>query len=124
MGGQIPNNLAKRLNDAGVRVFGTRPDDIDRAEDRRKFGSLLDELGIDQPRWAHVTDVADADDIVTQLGGFPVLVRPSYVLSGAAMSVAHESHELQQILARARRVSHEHPVVISKFESHAREVEI
>ncbi|MDJ0656329.1 MAG: carbamoyl-phosphate synthase (glutamine-hydrolyzing) large subunit [Xanthomonadales bacterium] len=124
MGGQIPNNLAKRLHDAGVKVFGTSPDDIDRAEDRSKFSALLDELGIDQPKWKHVEEISDADSIVDELGGFPVLVRPSYVLSGAAMSVAHEPHELQQILGRAKRVSPDYPVVVSKFETHAREIEI
>ncbi|MBL8341231.1 MAG: ATP-grasp domain-containing protein, partial [Rubrivivax sp.] len=124
MGGQVANNLALALAKAGVPVLGTRAESIDRAEDRAKFGALLDRLGIDQPRWAHVTDVAAADTIVEQLGGFPVLVRPSYVLSGAAMAVAHEPAELKRILARAADVSREHPVVVSKFESHAREVEI
>ena len=124
MGGQIPNNLAIQLHKAGVRVLGTSPQDIDNAEDRSKFSALLDKLGIDQPRWAHVTDLDQTDQIVGDLGGFPVLVRPSYVLSGAAMSVAHETNELRQILARATEVSPEHPVVVSKFESHAREVEI
>jgi carbamoyl-phosphate synthase large subunit len=124
MGGQIPNNLAIQLHRAGVKVLGTAPENIDRAEDRRKFSALLDELGIDQPRWFHVTDVTDANTVVDRLGGFPVLVRPSYVLSGAAMSVAHEPNELARILARARDVSSEHPVVISAFETHAREVEI
>lgn len=124
MGGQIPNNLAIQLHRAGVKVLGTSPENIDRAEDRRKFSALLDTLGIDQPRWFHVTDIADADTVVERLGGFPVLVRPSYVLSGAAMSVAHEPNELARILARAREVSPEHPVVISAFEAHAREVEI
>jgi carbamoyl-phosphate synthase large subunit len=124
MGGQIPNNLAIALHRAGVPVLGTNPDDIDCAEDRKKFGALLDALGIDQPRWTHVQDVAGADAAVEKLGGFPVLVRPSYVLSGAAMSVAHEPRELERILARARDVSSEHPVVVSAFETHAREVEI
>ncbi|MGI9303368.1 MAG: carbamoyl-phosphate synthase (glutamine-hydrolyzing) large subunit [Gammaproteobacteria bacterium] len=124
MGGQAPNNLAIRLHRAGVKVLGTDPNNIDRAEDRRKFSALLDELGIDQPRWAHVTDLGEAARIVEELGGFPVLVRPSYVLSGAAMSVAHESNELELILARAADVSREHPVVVSKFETHAREIEI
>jgi carbamoyl-phosphate synthase large subunit len=124
MGGQIPNNLALRLHDAGVRILGTRPEDIDRAEDRNKFSKLLDELNIDQPRWSLVENVADADHIVARLGGYPVLVRPSYVLSGAAMSVAHEVNELQRILQRAKDVSPEHPVVVSKFETHAREIEI
>jgi carbamoyl-phosphate synthase large subunit len=124
MGGQIPNTLAMSLHHAGVRVLGTSPQNIDKAEDRSKFSTLLDELGIDQPRWFHVTDMAQADSIVDRLGGFPVLVRPSYVLSGAAMAVAHESTELQRILARAIEVSPEHPVVVSKFETHAREVEL
>ncbi len=124
MGGQIPNNLAMRLHQAGVKILGTSPEDIDRAENRRTFSALLDELGIDQPRWAHVTAVDDADAIVEKLGGFPVLVRPSYVLSGAAMAVAHEANELRRILAQAKDVSPEHPVVVSKFEIHAREVEV
>ena len=124
MGGQIPNNLAMRLHKAGVKILGTNPENIDVAENRRKFSALLDELGIDQPRWFHVTDVTDADAIVERLGGFPVLVRPSYVLSGAAMNVAHEPNELRRILALATSVSPEYPVVMSKFETHAREVEI
>lgn len=124
MGGQIANNLAKRLHEAGVPILGTAPEDIDRAEDRQKFSSLLDELGIDQPRWTHITDVSEAESIVEQLGGYPVLVRPSYVLSGAAMSVAHEAHEFEGILRHAKRVSQDHPVVVSKFETHAREIEI
>jgi carbamoyl-phosphate synthase large subunit len=124
MGGQIPNNLALRLHEAGVPIVGTHPENIDRAEDRSKFSALLDELGIDQPQWSHATDIAEVDSVVERLGGFPVLVRPSYVLSGAAMSVAHEPNELQRILARAKRVSLDHPVVVSKFETHAREVEL
>lgn len=124
MGGQVPNNLALRLARAGVNVLGTRAEAIDRAEDRAKFSSLLDELGIDQPQWSHVTDAAEADRIVAQLGGYPVLVRPSYVLSGAAMAVVHEAHQLARILERASAISPEHPVVVSKFEVHAREVEI
>lgn len=124
MGGQIANNLALQLHRAGVRVLGTSPENIDRAEDRRKFSALLDELGIDQPPWFHVTSVHEATDAVERLGGFPVLVRPSYVLSGAAMSVAHEGNELIRILERAKDVSRDHPVVVSKFETRAREVEI
>src|SRR5262249_4615137 len=89
-----------------------------------KFGALLDALGIDQPKWETMTSADDAVAIVERLGGFPVLVRPSYVLSGAAMSIAHEATELGAILARARRVSPEYPVVVSKFETHSREVEI
>jgi carbamoyl-phosphate synthase large subunit len=124
MGGQIPNNLAMRLHHAGVKILGTDPVNIDRAEDRNKFSTLLDELDIDQPQWFHVTDPEEAKTAVERLGGFPVLVRPSYVLSGAAMSVAHEPNELGRILARASKISPEHPVVVSKFETHAREVEI
>jgi carbamoyl-phosphate synthase large subunit len=124
MGGQTPNRLAIRLHAAGIRILGTSAEDIDRAEDRRKFSSLLDDLEIDQPRWAHITDLSDVDVIVEQLGGYPVLVRPSYVLSGAAMSVAHEPTELRNILGYAKRISPEHPVVVSKFELHAREIEI
>jgi carbamoyl-phosphate synthase large subunit len=124
MGGQVPNNLAKRLADAGARILGTSAEAIDQAEDRKKFSALLDELGVDQPKWEHATDAASAPEVVARLGGFPVLVRPSYVLSGAAMSVAKEPHELARILARAKAVSPQHPVVISKFETHAREIEI
>jgi carbamoyl-phosphate synthase large subunit len=124
MGGQLPNNLATRLEQLGLPILGTRAVDIDRAEDRSKFSSLLDSLGIAQPRWEALTEVSVAEEIVERLGGFPVLVRPSYVLSGAAMSVAHEPNELREILKRAKRVSPEHPVVVSKFETHAREIEI
>jgi len=124
MGGQLPNRLALELHRHGIRVLGTHPENIDRAEDRRKFGALLDSLGIDQPRWFHVADSTEADSAVERLGGYPVLVRPSYVLSGAAMSVAHERTGLRRILERAQDVSPEHPVVVSKFELHAREVEI
>jgi carbamoyl-phosphate synthase large subunit len=124
MGGQVPNNLALRLERAGVRLLGTSARSIDTAEDRAKFGSLLDRLDIDQPHWSHVTDAAAAQRIVERLGGYPVLVRPSYVLSGAAMAVAHEVNELHRILSRAAEISPEHPVVVSKFETHAREVEI
>jgi carbamoyl-phosphate synthase large subunit len=124
MGGQVPNNLAMRLQKAGARILGTSAECIDMAEDRRKFSALLDRLGVDQPLWEHVTDAALAPEIVKKLGGFPVLVRPSYVLSGAAMSVAHEPNALHRILARAKAISPEYPVVVSKFESHAREIEI
>jgi len=124
MGGQIPNNLALELARAGVPLLGTSAESIDRAEDRAKFGALLDGLGIDQPEWAHVVDAAQVEAVVQGLGGYPVLVRPSYVLSGAAMAVAREPNELRRILDRALDVSREHPVVISKFELHAREIEI
>jgi carbamoyl-phosphate synthase large subunit len=124
MGGQIPNNLAIRLHQAGVKILGTSPEDIDRAEDRNKFSALLDDLGIDQPRWMSLTDATEAEDIVDRLGGFPVLVRPSYVLSGATMSVAHERKELGRILSRATTINPDYPVVVSKFAVHAREIEI
>ncbi|MGB5697451.1 MAG: carbamoyl-phosphate synthase large subunit, partial [Polyangiales bacterium] len=124
MGGQIPNNLAFRLHRAGVKILGTSPEDIDRAEDRNKFSALLDQLGVDQPRWMSIVDAGDAEQVVDRLGGFPVLVRPSYVLSGAAMSVAHEPQELNRILSRAAKINPDYPVVVSKFEVHAREIEI
>lgn len=124
MGGQVPNNLAIRLHRAGVKILGTSAEDIDRAEDRSKFSSLLDRLGIAQPKWAHLTDAEGAMGLVDQLGGFPVLVRPSYVLSGAAMSVAHEKNELLRILERAKAVNSEHPVVMTSFEVGAREIEV
>ena len=124
MGGQSANNLALRLARAGVPLLGTSAQSIDTAEDRAKFGALLDRLEIDQPRWAHVSDAAAAQRIVERLGGYPVLARPSYVLSGAAMAVAHEPNELRRILARAAVISPEHPVVLSRFEAHAREIEI
>ena len=124
MGGQVPNNLALRLAKAGVRILGTSAESIDMAEDRRKFSALLDQLGIDQPSWTHLTGRGDSTEAIDALGGYPVLVRPSYVLSGAAMSVAHDPAELDRILERARIVSAEHPVVVTKFETGAREIEI
>jgi len=124
MGGQIPNNLALRLHKAGVKILGTSAESIDSAEDRKKFSALLDRLGIDQPAWAQLTERSNADRMVEKLGGFPVLVRPSYVLSGAAMSVAHEPVELGRILERARAISADHPVVVTKFEVGAREIEV
>jgi carbamoyl-phosphate synthase large subunit len=126
MGGQVPNNLAIKLHRAGVRVLGTSPDNIDRAEDRKKFGTLLDSLHIEQPRWTTTADVA-ADtlaQVTNSIGGYPLLVRPSYVLSGAAMCVVHEPQHMLNYLARAVSVSPEHPVVISKFELNAKEIEI
>lgn len=124
MGGQLPNSLAARLAQAGIPILGTSAVNIDRAEDRSKFGALLDALGIAQPRWEALASADEAGSIVERLGGFPVLVRPSYVLSGAAMSVAHEPHQLDAILGRAKRISPDHPVVVSRFETHAREIEI
>jgi len=123
MGGQTPNNLALGLHREGIRVLGTPPQSVDRAEDRGKFSALCDELAIDQPRWAAATALSDLGNLVDDVGGFPVLVRPSYVLSGAAMRVAHAEPELRTYLANATKVSPEHPVVISRFEERAREVE-
>lgn len=124
MGGQVPNNLALRLARAGVRILGTSAESIDNAEDRGKFSALLDQRGIDQPAWTNVTDKASASAAAEKLGGFPVLVRPSYVLSGAAMSVAHDPAELGRILERARAINTDYPVVVTKFETGAREIEI
>ncbi len=124
MGGQVPNNLALRLARAGVKILGTSAESIDMAEDRRKFSGLLDQLGIDQPAWTHLTGRDEVTEAIETLGGYPVLVRPSYVLSGAAMSVAHDPAELDRILAQARTVNAEHPVVVTKFETGAREIEI
>ncbi len=124
MGGQVPNNLAIRLHRAGVKILGTSAESIDRAEDRNKFSGLLDELEIDQPKWTTATSTDALDSIAAELGGYPLLVRPSYVLSGAAMTVAHDPHHLKNYLSRAADVSPDHPVVVSKYESNSKEVEI
>ncbi|MCX8159584.1 MAG: carbamoyl-phosphate synthase (glutamine-hydrolyzing) large subunit, partial [Candidatus Saccharicenans sp.] len=123
MGGQVPNNLALKLHQAGVRVLGTSPESIDRAEDRHKFSKLLDELGIDQPPWKEVTSLDEARKFCAEVG-YPVIIRPSYVLSGAAMSLVFEESYLEQYLKRASLVSPEHPVVISKFIVGAKEIEL
>ncbi|MEM2146057.1 MAG: carbamoyl-phosphate synthase large subunit, partial [Candidatus Jordarchaeaceae archaeon] len=123
MGGQIPNNLALPLYELGVPILGTSPTDIDKAEDRHKFSQLLDKLGIDQPPWKELTSVEDAEDFADTVG-YPVIVRPSYVLSGAAMSIALSKEELRDYLKRASEVSKEYPVVISKFITDAKEIEI
>jgi carbamoyl-phosphate synthase large subunit len=123
MGGQTPNRLALPLHRAGIPLLGTQPAAIDCAEDRAKFSALCDRLGVDQPRWTAAAQIADLDGAVTAIGGYPVLVRPSYVLSGAAMRVAHSAPELRQYLDGATRVTPEHPVVVSKYERHAREIE-
>jgi len=123
MGGQIANNLALKLFDAGALVLGTSPINIDRAEDRHKFSSLLDKLGIDQPAWEELTTVGDARAFAEK-EGYPVLVRPSYVLSGAAMNVAWDNESLETFLGLAADISSEHPVVISKFIENAKEIEI
>ncbi|MFM2293077.1 MAG: hypothetical protein RIS29_2890 [Bacteroidota bacterium] len=122
-GGQIPNNLAMKLADANVTILGTQAVDIDRAEDRHKFSSMLDELGIDQPRWKELTTFEDVHEFVKEVG-FPVLVRPSYVLSGAAMNVCHDSSQLENFLNLATEVSKKHPVVISEFLERCKEIEI
>jgi len=123
MGGQIPNNLALDLKNVGINVLGTSPDNIDRAENRRKFSSLLDSLGIDQPVWKELTSIEDAYQFARDVG-YPVLVRPSYVLSGAAMAVASNDRELSQYLQRAADISPKYPVVISKFLENAKEIEM
>jgi len=122
-GGQIPNNLALKLYKAKVNVLGTSPKDIDRAEDRHTFSKLLDKLGIDQPLWAELKTVDEAVRTAEDIG-YPVLVRPSYVLSGAAMSVATDKDSLVKFLKRAVDISSDHPIVISKFIENAREIEM
>jgi carbamoyl-phosphate synthase large subunit len=122
-GGQIPNNLALKLHRAEVNIIGTNPEDIDRAEDRHVFSQLLDQIGVDQPGWSEMTTLEEASKTALELG-YPVLVRPSYVLSGAAMKVAYDEMSLKQFLRRAVDISSDHPVVISKFIENAREIEI
>ena len=122
VGGQIPNNLAMRLHNYGVPILGTSPIDIDRAENRDKFSAMLDRLGIDQPAWRALTSFEDIKSFVEQVG-FPVLVRPSYVLSGAAMNVCHSYDELERFLAMATEVSKEFPVVVSQFMQETKEIE-
>ena len=124
MGGQTPNNLALKLHQAGMKVLGTSPESIDRAESRDKFSALLDTLDIDQPRWASAVAAADLDGVVESFGGYPVLVRPSYVLSGAAMRVVSSAGRLREYIERATQLSPEHPVVILKFETDALEIEL
>ncbi|MCK5030639.1 MAG: ATP-grasp domain-containing protein, partial [Thermoplasmatales archaeon] len=123
MGGQIPNNLALPLHNAKVPILGTSPLDIDGAEDRHKFSQLLDKLDIDQPKWKELTSIEEAEKFADRVG-YPVLVRPSYVLSGAAMSIALSKTELKKYLKKASEVGKEHPVVISKFITRAKEIEI
>ncbi len=123
VGGQIPNNLATRLDEQKVNILGTSAYDIDHAEDRHKFSSMLDELGIDQPRWRELTSLDDIYDFVDEVG-YPVLVRPSYVLSGAAMNVCSNNTELEMFLKLAANVSKQHPVVVSEFIQNAKEIEM
>ena len=122
MGGQIPNNLALKLYRRGVPVLGTSPVDIDRAENRDKFSAMLDKLGIDQPAWRALTSMDDIQDFVKKVG-YPVLVRPSYVLSGAAMNVCYDDEELARFLEMATEVSKDYPVVVSKFMQDTKEIE-
>jgi carbamoyl-phosphate synthase large subunit len=123
MGGQIPNNLAMRLHRQGVPILGTPPESIDRAEDRHKFSSMCDALDIDQPRWRELRSLEEINRFIDDIG-FPVLIRPSYVLSGAAMNVVSNSTELVHFLELAASVSKEHPVVVSEFIEYAKEIEI
>lgn len=123
MGGQLPNKLALPLAEAGVNLLGHSPKTIDQAEDRNKFSALLDQLGIDQPRWISATSKSETMDFVAKVG-FPVLVRPSYVLSGAAMKVAYDEESLTRYLEEASDISHDHPVVVSEFLIGAREIEL
>lgn len=122
-GGQIPNNLATRLDEDGVSILGTSASSIDNAEDRHKFSSMLDRLHIDQPRWRELTSMDDIHEFVEEVG-YPVLVRPSYVLSGAAMNVCSNDEELERFLQLAANVSKQHPVVVTEFIEHAKEIEM
>ncbi|MDR2585605.1 MAG: carbamoyl-phosphate synthase (glutamine-hydrolyzing) large subunit [Prevotellaceae bacterium] len=122
VGGQIPNNLAMRLHRNKVPILGTSPLSIDRAENRHKFSAMLDQLGIDQPRWKELTHYAEIEKF-TQEVGFPVLIRPSYVLSGAAMNVCYDAEHMAAFLDVAAKVSREHPVVVSEFLENAKEIE-
>ena len=123
VGGQIPNNLATRLDAQNINILGTTAQSIDNAEDRNKFSAMLDRLGIDQPRWRELTSLEDINDFIDEVG-FPVLVRPSYVLSGAAMNVCHNQEQLTRFLQLAANVSKQHPVVVSQFISGAKEIEM
>ena len=122
-GGQIPNNLALRLDAQKVPILGTSAKSIDNAENREKFSAMLDRIGVDQPRWRELTSMDDINEFVEEVG-FPVLVRPSYVLSGAAMNVCSNQEELERFLQLAANVSKKHPVVVSQFIEHAKEVEM
>jgi len=123
VGGQIPNNLATRLDAQNINILGTTARSIDNAEDRNKFSAMLDRLGIDQPRWRELTSMDDINEFIDEVG-FPVLVRPSYVLSGAAMNVCHNQEQLTRFLRLAANVSKQHPVVVSQFISSAKEIEM
>jgi len=122
-GGQIPNNLAMRLDEQHINILGTSAKSIDNAEDREKFSAMLDRIGVDQPRWKELSSMEDINNFVEEVG-FPVLVRPSYVLSGAAMNVCSNQEELERFLQLAANVSQKHPVVVSQFIEYAKEVEM
>ena len=122
-GGQIPNNLAMRLDEQRVPLLGTQAKYIDNAEDREKFSAMLGRIGVDQPEWSALTSMDDINAFIERVG-FPVLVRPSYVLSGAAMNVCHTQEDLERFLTMAANVSKKHPVVVSQFLQHAKEVEM
>lgn len=122
-GGQIPNNLAVRLDSNHVHILGTSAQNIDNAEDREKFSAMLNRIGVDQPAWRALTSLSDIQEFIDEVG-FPVLVRPSYVLSGAAMNVCSNNDELDRFLRLAANVSKEHPVVVSKFHEHNKEIEM
>ncbi len=123
VGGQIPNNLATRLDEQHINILGTTARSIDNAEDRNKFSAMLDRLGIDQPRWRELTSLEDINKFIDEVG-FPVLVRPSYVLSGAAMNVCSNPDELERFLKLAANVSKQHPVVVTEFIQNAKEIEM
>lgn len=123
VGGQIPNNLALRLDEAKVNILGTTAQNIDNAEDRHKFSSMLDRIGVDQPRWKELTSLDNIRDFIKEVG-YPVLIRPSYVLSGAAMNVCSNDEELENFLGLAAEVSQKHPVVVSEFLQNAKEIEL
>jgi len=123
MGGQVPNNIALKLHDAGIKIFGTAAENIDRAENRHEFSKMCDKLGIDQPAWRELANIDQVKKFANDVG-YPVLVRPSYVLSGAAMAVAHNDDSLTIFLNKATFISPEAPVVVSKFEQGAKEIEI
>ncbi len=122
VGGQIPNNLALKLSDSGVRILGTKASNIDNAEDRHKFSSMCDRIGVDQPKWKELTTLDDINSFIDVVG-FPVLVRPSYVLSGAAMNVCYNEDELERFLSLAAEVSQKHPVVVTEFMQRCKEIE-
>ena len=122
VGGQIPNNMAMKLHRQNVPILGTSPESIDRAENRHKFSGMLDDLGIDQPRWKEASSIEEIDSFINEVG-FPLLIRPSYVLSGAAMNVCYDRDQMETFLKMAVNVSKEHPVVVSSFMQNAKEIE-